>query len=1077
MLGPSSAPTPQRWEGCGKSPGEAEKRGPASTGSHARGWTMRPGEVAWLPAEHVGLPARGGPGIPANIVIDSPSRMALQPGSKLSHYEILRPLGAGGMGEVYLARDTRLQREVAVKVLPAGLSADREWRTRFVREAQVLASLNHPGIATIHGLEESSDGARFLILERVEGDTLAARLVQGALSVGESLDICGQIAIALEAAHAKGVVHRDLKPGNVMLTPAGAIKLLDFGLASSAGAGIGAQGSSRAAAAATQSGRPDASTVMGTPGYMSPEQVRGEEQDRRTDIFSFGCVLYECLSGRRAFMGKTAPEAMGAVLYAAPDFDSLPGGTPSSIKALLERCLQKTVEQRLRDIGDARMEIETAKGSRGTRALPKVAAPPHNLPKPRTSFVGREKELEDCARLLSENRVLTLTGVGGSGKTRLALKVAERRLSEHADGVWFVDLAPIQDEDRVPVAVATALGVKDEPGGTLLESLSVHLTEKEALLVLDNCEHVLAASTELAETLLASCPGLRLLATSREGLGLDGERLFAVRSLGVPRREAWNDAHAVETSDAVHLFVDRARSAEPRFTLDATNGPVIAEICRRLDGIPLAIELAAARVKVLSVDQIRSKLDDRFRLLTGGSKTALPRHQTLRATVQWSYDQLAEGEQELLKTLAVFAGGWTLEAATSVTSEGADEFEVLDRLTRLIDKSMAVVEREGGSEPRYRMLETVRQYAEERLSESTHGDAARDRHLMFYLDFAEQVDEGMLGREQGLWAMRVDAELENLLSAIAWCARTHEGPLRQARLIGGLRFYWESRGLTELGLRLSREALEREAGTAPNPIRRKLLLAVGNALQRRGLAAESLEVAEELMALSREANDPSAIALSHRAMGVALTLLVRTPEARVHLEESIRVQRELGAGTVSAPSVEKARLAGSLGALGELLRLEGRDEEAEPIYEESALLARDAGDLDGESIQYANLAMIAIDANDLDRARRRLQEGTRLVERTGSKYVGAFIMVAIGALAGVLGDPARAARFWGAAAETRERMGVALDRSDQKFYDPHAARVCAVLGDEAFGAAERQGRAVPYESALAEARAWVEDRA
>ncbi|HSQ58917.1 MAG TPA: protein kinase [Acidobacteriota bacterium] len=387
--------------------------------------------------------------------------MSLALGARLGIYEILGPLGSGGMGEVYLARDTRLRREVAVKVLPAALAADDGWRERFIREAQILASLNHPKIATIHGLEETPDGGRFLILERVEGDTLAARLRNGALPVPEAIDVCGQIAVALEAAHGKGVVHRDLKPGNVMITPAGDVKLLDFGLASSAGAGIGAEGTSRAVGAVvTQSARPDASTMMGTPGYMSPEQVRGEEQDRRTDIFSFGCVLYECLSGRRAFSGKTAPEAMGAVLYATPDLGALPGGTPDGIRTLLERSLEKDRSRRLRDIGDARIEIDAAKGRRDTRVMPAVATPLHNLPKPRTSFVGRERELAECSRLLDENRVLTLTGVGGSGKTRLALKIAETRGSAHKDGVWFVDLAPVQEEVRVPVAVATVLGVK-----------------------------------------------------------------------------------------------------------------------------------------------------------------------------------------------------------------------------------------------------------------------------------------------------------------------------------------------------------------------------------------------------------------------------------------------------------------------------------------------------------------------------------------------------------------------------------------------------------------------------------------
>jgi predicted ATPase len=994
--------------------------------------------------------------------------MSLTRGFRLGIYEVLEPLGAGGMGEVYLARDTRLRRAVAVKVLPAALAADRDWRTRFIREAQVLASLNHPSIATIHGLEESPDGTHFLILERVEGDTLAAKLRQGAMAVPEALDLCGQIAGALEAAHAKGVVHRDLKPGNVMITPSGSIKLLDFGIASSAGAGVGAEGTSRATPVEiTQSKHPDASTMMGTPGYMSPEQVRGEEQDRRTDIFSFGCVLFECLSGRRAFSGKTAAEAMGAVLYATPDLGALPGGVPSGVRTLLERCLEKDPAGRLRDIGDARMEIEAAKGTHGTRAVPVIAAPPHNLPKPRTSFVGREKELAECARLLEENRVLTLTGVGGSGKTRLALRIAEGRLRAHRDGAWFVDLAPIQDEERVPVAVATALGVKEEPGGTLLESLSVHLTEKDVLLVLDNCEHLLGACTELAETLLEASPGLKLLATSREGLGLEGERLFAVRSLGVPRREAWHDAHAVEASDSVHLFVDRARAVEGRFALTAANAPIIAEICRRLDGIPLAIELAAGRVKVLSVEQIRSKLDDRFRLLTGGSKTALPRHQTLRATVQWSYDQLEEAERDLLQTLSVFAGGWTLEGATAVAGEGADEFEVLDHLTRLVDKSLVVVEREEGGEPRYRMLETVRQYAEERLSESGHGAAARSRHLDFYVTWAEAIDSRLIGPEQGECLAKLDIELENVLSAISWCGQAEGGAAKGLRLVSAVRNYWDSRGLNELGARVSRDALARDTGGELVMERLKLRGALTSMLQRRGLVTESIEVAEGTMALAKEMGDPVRIAMAHRALGVGLSLLGRIAEARREIEESVRLMRGQD---------DKARLAGSLGALGEIDRLEGRNAEALASYEESLALLREAGDLDSVTVQLVNLAMVAIDAGDAVRARAHLREGTQIAEKIAGKYIGTAAVMVIGALAGVDGDPARAARLWGAAAGARERMGVVLDPPDVKFLEPHVARVRSEMGTEAFSAAERQGRAVPYESALGEARAWLEGK-
>jgi predicted ATPase len=992
--------------------------------------------------------------------------MPISPGERLGIYEILRPLGAGGMGEVYLARDTRLRREVAIKVLPAGLAADREWRTRLVREAQVLASLNHPGIATIHSLEESPDGTHYLVLERVEGDTLASRLAQGPLSAQECLDVCGQIAVALEAAHTKGVVHRDLKPGNVMLTPAGWVKLLDFGLASSSGAGVGAESTSRVPAAnRTTSAEPGTSIVMGTPGYMSPEQVRGEEQDRRTDIFSFGCVLYECLSGRRAFVGKTAPEAMGAVLYATPDLGALPGGTPGAIRLLLDRCLEKDPSRRLRDIGDARMEIEDAKETRAARTMPTIAAPLHNLPKPRTSFVGREKELAECAQLLEENRVLTLTGVGGSGKTRLALKIAEGRVGAHEDGTWFVDLAPIQDEDRVAVAVATVLGVKEEPGGSLIESLSARLTEKDALLVLDNCEHVLAASTELAEALLAAAPNLRLLATSREGLGLDGERLFAVRSLGVPRREDWHDARALEASEAIHLFVDRARAVEGRFALDGKNGPIVAEICRRLDGIPLAIELAASRVKVLSVDQIRSKLDDRFRLLTGGSKTALPRHQTLRATVQWSYDQLADEERELLQRLAVFAGGWTLESGTAVAAESADEFEILDRLTRLVDKSLVVVELEGGGQPRYRMLETVRQYAEERLSESGAGAAARSRHLDFYLSFALVAEPGLLGADQGEWKLRIDAELENLLSAIAWCGHVDAGAVKGIRLLFGLRNYWETRGLNELGSRVTREALARDTGDDALEERGRLMNTLGSMLMRRGLIEDGLSCSQEALAIAERTRNPHIIQRAHRGVGVALMLLGRPEEARTQLMESLRIGREL-----DNPSL----LSGVLVALGELERGASDLAAAHAYYNEAYSLSMKAGDLGDAAIMCVNLAMVAISRTDPDTAHRHLAEGIQLVVKATDKHIGMSAINTAGALAAMVGDYPAAARFFGVADEARLRMGVVFEPWDIAFTEPYLTRTRSKLGDAAFAAAERAGRTVPYESALAEVRARVE---
>src|SRR5437667_10289199 len=311
-----------------------------------------------------------------------------------------------------------------------------------------------------------------------------------------------------------------------------------------------------------------------------------------------------------------------------------------------------------------------------------MAANPNNLPQLRTRFIGREKALDDCAGLLRDARLLTLSGIGGCGKTRLAQELAQRELPTFQDGVWFVDLGPLQDAQRVPATVAATLGLKDATESPL-ERLTEHLKSRQTLVVLDNCEHVIDAAVESIDALLEKCSALKIVATSREALGMQGEQIFMVRSLSLP---ATTDLDEMLRSEAVRLFVDHARLVLPDFAVDERNAAAIAEICKRLDGIALAIELAAARVKVLSVDEIRARLDDRFRLLTGGNR-AIPRHQTLHATMQWSYELLTASEQRLFRRLAVFAGGCTLAAATDVSGDAADEYDTLERLTALHDKS------------------------------------------------------------------------------------------------------------------------------------------------------------------------------------------------------------------------------------------------------------------------------------------------------------------------------------------------------------------------------------------------------
>jgi len=390
--------------------------------------------------------------------------------------------------------------------------------------------------------------------------------------------------------------------------------------------------------------------------------------------------------------------------------------------------------------------------------LRSLDALPNNLPRQLTSFIGREREMAEVKRLLTTTRLLTLTGSGGCGKTRLALQVAADLVEEFANGVWLVELAALTDPALVPQAVASALGVREEPGRPLLATLSDYLKAKRLLLLLDNCEHLVAACAYLAEALLRACPHLRILATSREALNIAGETVWRVPSLSLPDLLHLPSVEHLTQYEAVRLFIERALISRPDFVLTSQGAPSVAQVCHRLDGIPLAIELAAARVKVLSVEQIAARLDNRFRLLTSGSRTALPRQKTLRAAIDWSYDLLSETERMVLRRLSVFAGGWTLEAAEAIcVGEGIEWHEVLDPLMQLVDKSLVMMEEQGGT-VRYRLLETVRQYGRDKLPASGEADVVRGRHRDWYLALAERAEPELLGSNQAVWLERLETE-------------------------------------------------------------------------------------------------------------------------------------------------------------------------------------------------------------------------------------------------------------------------------------------------------------------------------
>ena len=467
--------------------------------------------------------------------------------------------------------------------------------------------------------------------------------------------------------------------------------------------------------------------------------------------------------------------------------------------------------------------------------------------------MGRESEIGQVRKLLAATCLLTLTGAGGFGKSRLSLQVAADLLEDYPDGVWLAELASLSDPALVPQAVASAGGVREAPGRPLTATLTAAWKPKRLLLILDNCERLIDACAELVNTLLRICPHVTVLATSREPLNVPGETTWRAPTLSLPRTKPPLPAfETLNQYEAVRLFVDRAVSVLPAFAVTSTNAPAVAQICSRLDGIPLAIELAAARLKVLPPEQIASRLDDQFRLLTGGSRTALPRQQTLRAMIDWSHNLLTEAEKTLLRRLSVFAGGWTLTAAEAVCADDALEtWEVLEVLSRLVDRSLVLVE-EG--EARYRLLEPLRQYAQEKLTEAGEADSLRRAHALYFTDFAEEAEPHLTGPEQLEWLSRLDADYGNLRVALAWALLSPEGVEPGLRLAAALLDYGEIQGYEWEGYEWLLKLLP-QSHSAPARLRARALHTASRLAEALGHQKEAAAFALDSRDLAHAADD------------------------------------------------------------------------------------------------------------------------------------------------------------------------------------------------------------------------------
>lgn len=935
---------------------------------------------------------------------------------RLGRYEIRSLLGSGGMGEVYLAHDTQLNRAAALKILSPRLVRDESQLRRFRQEALATSALNHPNIVTIYEIGSEGD-IEFIASEFIDGMSLRERLVKGAVKFDEVVDIGMQLASALAAAHAAGIVHRDIKPDNIMIRRDGYVKVVDFGLAKLTEDALertrtDPQAPTRVMIDTTPG------VIMGTVAYMSPEQARGLAVEASTDIWSTGVVLYEMMTGHMPFKGNTMSDVISAILGTdPPPLVQYAPDISEELQPILSKTLRKQTDERYQTIAEllddlrslkqelefqlklknvAKPDLKSASADVETRRLQAVTTHPCNLPAQITPLVGRKSEANAVKRLFEQQdaRLVTLTGPGGTGKTRLGLEVGAKMLGDFEDGVFLVNLSPITDPALVVSAIAKTLSVKESADRALVDSLKEHLSNKRMLLLLDNFEQTLDAAPLVVE-LLAAAPHLRILVTSRAVLHVTGEHQFPVPPLSMPESSSVPSLKVLEQYSAITLFCQRARAVKPDFAITETNARAVVEICRRLEGLPLAIELAAARIKLLSPEAMLARLNDRLRLLTGGARDLPKRQQTMRSAIAWSYDLLEEEEQKLFRRLSIFIDGCTSEAAEAVcNAEGDLRVDVLEGLASLVDKSLLRQEERFDGEPRFRTFETIRAYGRECLSNSEEALAIRRQHAKFFLNFAEQIEPELLGPSQELCLDRLETEHENLRSVVEWCSETGEVDIG-LRLGGALWRFWSTRGYLGEGRERLARLLRACKTSSPSKAMMKALYAAGVLAEAQGDYAAARSHFEKNLSIQRELGDKWGIANSLNNLGIVAFRNNEYVDARSLYEESLSLWRELG---------NEGAVALSLSNLGNIAEKLGDHARAAALHGESLAIFRQLEDAHGIASSLAHLAAAARKRHDYQSARTLYEESLAMFMEAGSKWHIANVLVELGKLACDQGD-------------------------------------------------------------------------
>jgi predicted ATPase len=1024
------------------------------------------------------------------------SRDWMAPGAKLGPYEIVAALGAGGMGEVYRARDTRLDRGVAIKILPAAFSADHERLQRFDREARLASSLNHPNIVTIHELGQHGS-THYIAMELVNGKTLAELLLAGALPIRNAIELGAQVAEGLAKAHEAGVAHRDLKPGNLMVSDDGFVKILDFGLAKFAPPASGLTDTRGMSGWRSQAGQ-----IVGTPLYMSPEQAANGDADVRSDQFSFGLVLYEMVTGKHPFKRSTPAETLVAILREQAEPVGVQNlDAPAPLCWAIERCLAKDPDKRYVSTRDLARELAAIRDHFAEKPVQQPEARPNNIPVQRTRFLGREKEVAAAKDLLlrEDVRLITITGPGGIGKTRLAVEVAGSLVELFPGGAHYIPLSPLSDSGLIASVICQTLGVREAGVQSPLEILRKSLQDSShapMLLLMDNFEHLIGGASIVSE-LLAIAPNLKILVTSRSALHVYGEHEFPVPPLALPDAKSAPPLQVLSQYPAIELFVQRAVAAKPGFELNAENARAVTEICTRLDGLPLAIELAAARVKVLSPSSMQARLVSRLQLLTGGARDLPRRQQTLRATMDWSYDLLTAAEQKLFRRLAVFVGGINLESVEAVCDTAGNlDLDLLDGMASMVDKSLLQQMEQSNGESRFVMLETIREYALEKLKTSQEETATKRAHAAYCLVLAEEEAGEQSGAEGTEWLERFALEHDNFRAALEWLTET--GNAEWGWRLGAALFrFWETRefiteGRDRLGKLLqlaapptmARERAAFSAGVlaceqadydAADPLFREALgiarqlgdkrgIAVSlNALgvndRNRGETGLAHSLFEESLSLWRELGDPKAVARSLSNLANVVKLQGDFGRARALHAECLSIFSGLG---------DRAGVAWSLNSQGDVARDQADFAGAQTLYGQGLAIFRELGDYWGIAGTLTDLGNLAREQRQAPAANSHYRESLKIFQALEHKRGIARLLECFACLAASQLEAERSLRLAGAAAALRQNIGAPLTPAEQAKLEALLEPPRRALTNTAGATAWLDGWSGPIERAIEE---------